>query len=88
MPELTIHDWMEIIAAVFAGGGFYQAMKNLTSKVSKIEADLIKLNDVVMQVALNKKDQDNFASAMLERFKRIEETVRDIQHGRNLIRPD
>lgn len=86
MPEITVHDWIEIVGLIFAAGTFYQAMKSMKTDVTAIKADLVRLNQVVMDVALSNQRQDNFERSANDRFARMEEILRDLQHGRNLIR--
>lgn len=86
LENVSVHDWTEIGAAIFACGGFYQMMKALKTDVSAIKTDLLRLNQVIMDLALSRQQQNNFELATLERFKRLEETLRDVQHGKNLIR--
>jgi hypothetical protein len=73
MPEINVHDWIEIVGAIFAAGGFYQMMKSLKSDVSAIKSDLLKLNEVIMKVALNEQRQSNFEAATNERLAGLRE---------------
>lgn len=91
--EITVHDWIEIIGAAVAVGGFISGMRALRSDVNDLKKDMKLLNQVVMDMALSKQRQDNFERATNERleaqnkrFDKLEALVTDIQHGKNLIR--
>jgi hypothetical protein len=80
MPEISVHDWLEVIGAVFAAGGFYQMMRNLKTDVGAIKQDLQKLNQVMMTVALNEQRQTNFENMTNERIKELKDAILDIKH--------
>lgn len=83
---------ISLLTIVFAAGGFYVFTKNLGKaldafkiQVDEIKDDLKLLNKVVMDVALSNQRQDNFEKRTDDRFKHVEDDIREMKHGKGFI---
>ena len=82
-----------VIAIMTVAGGiasFYFGtrgdLKTLRDAMIGVKDDLKMLNKVVMDVALSNQRQDNFEKRTDDRFNMILEDIRDMKHGRGLIK--
>jgi hypothetical protein len=64
---------------VFAAGGFFYSTKTQNERMSNIEQDLKSLNKVVMDVALSNQRQDNFEKRTDDRFRHVEDDIRELK---------
>ena|SRR5215467_3706399 len=77
---------MTVIAGIF---GFYYSTRNdmqqLKDAMTAVKDDLKMLNKVVMDVALSNVRQDNFEKRTDDRFKHMEEDIREMKHGDGFV---
>ncbi len=62
-------------------------VRQLTADMTDIKGDLKLLNKVVLDVALSNQRQDNFEKRTDDRFKHMEDDIRELKHGEGLILP-
>lgn len=85
-PEITITTIISLATMVFVAGGFYFTTRSLYAQVSDIREDLKALNKVVMDVALSNQRQDNFEKRTDDRFKHMEDDIRELKHGKGFVK--
>lgn len=83
---LELKDLLTIGAVVFACGGLAYMVRQLNSDVGDIKDDLKALNKVIMDVALSNQRQDNFEKRTDDRFKHLEDDIRELKHGKGFIK--
>src|SRR5262252_4425560 len=86
MNELGwLKDAFAIGTPIFLFGGLAYMVRQLTKDVGDIKGDLKLLNKVVMDVALSNQRQDNFEKRTDDRFKHMEDDLRELKHGDGFI---
>jgi len=83
--EISLGTLISIATLIFVAGGFYWSTKSLYEQVNDIKEDLKSLNKVVMDVALSNVRADNFEKRTDDRFRHIEEDIRELKHGEGFI---
>jgi hypothetical protein len=60
--------------------------KTLADALAKLDANVEKMNKVVMDLALSTQRQDNFEKRTDDRFQHVEEDIREMKHGKGFIK--
>ena len=88
-PELNIGTIVIALTFVASMGGFYYGtrsdLKTLQDAMLGVKEDLKLLNKVVMDVALSNQRQDNFEKRTDDRFRHMEDDLREMKHGKGFI---
>lgn len=82
----VIKDMITIGTPIFLFGGLAYMVRQLTSDVTDIKGDLKLLNKVVLDVALSNQRQDNFEKRTDDRFKHMEDDIREMKHGKGFVK--
>lgn len=79
-----------VIAGTFVAtmGGFYFGTKNdlrnlredFSMAMTKIEESLVKLNSVILEIALSKQRQDNYERRTDETFTQLKEEMKELKN--------
>lgn len=80
-----VKDLLAIGTPIFLFGGLAYMVRQLNADVGDIKGDLKMLNKVVMDVALSNQRQDNFEKRTDDRFKHLEDDIREMKHGKGFV---
>jgi hypothetical protein len=96
MPNFNWDFNVATMLTVAAGiASFYFGTRNdlknlkdvLAQGMGKLDQNVEKMNSVVMELALSTQRQDNFEKRTDDRFKHLEDDLRELKHGDGIILP-
>ena len=87
---LSLSTLITAATIIFTAGGFYYATRGdnqrMKSDITDIKADLKKLNDVIVNVALQNQRLDNQADRITSIEKRMDERLTAMEHRWDEVR--
>ena len=90
--EVSIGSIVTIVTVAGFFASFYygtgNSLKQLGTVVSEMKEDLKVLNKVITDIALSNQRQDNFEKRTDDRFKMIQDDLREMKHGKGFIKAD